>query len=91
MSAKLSWDERYRRGRASQRLARAAHWKGGRETSSRPRLGLGVRSGPSRAVSAERRWRVTAVDASRVAIETVQKQERQRGPNVDARVVDLEK
>ena len=39
---------------------------------------------------AERGWQVTAVDASRVAIELLEKNARERDLHVDARVADLE-
>jgi tellurite methyltransferase len=40
---------------------------------------------------AERGWQVTAVDASRVAIELLEKSARERGLHVDARVADLDR
>jgi tellurite methyltransferase len=59
----------------------------------RPGRALDLACGPGRHALflAERGWQVTAVDASRVAIELLEKQARERGLHVDARVADLER
>ena len=91
MSAKLSWDERYRRGEHLSDSPAPLIAKAVEKIHPGRALDLACGAGRHALFLAERVWRVTAVDASRVAIETVQKQARQRGLNVDARVVDLEK
>ncbi|HEX8144002.1 MAG TPA: methyltransferase domain-containing protein [Pyrinomonadaceae bacterium] len=59
----------------------------------KPGRALDVACGPGRHAIflAERGWQVTAVDASRVGIELLQKNSRERGVHVDARIADLER
>jgi SAM-dependent methyltransferase len=85
------WDDRYSRGehiiaepmpllvRLAERIA--------------PGRALDLACGPGRhsLFLAERGWQVTAVDASRVGIELLQKNALERGLEVDARVADLER
>lgn len=58
-----------------------------------PGRALDLACGPGRHAIflAERGWRVTAVDASRVGIELLQRRAVERGVEVDARVADLER
>jgi tellurite methyltransferase len=58
-----------------------------------PGRALDLACGPGRNALylAERGWQVTAVDASGVAVDILQRRARQRGLAVDARVADLEK
>ena len=85
------WDERYSRGEHIIRepmplLARVV------ETLA-PARALDLACGPGRHAIflAERGWRVTAVDASRVGIELLKKNALASGVRVDARVADLER
>jgi SAM-dependent methyltransferase len=85
------WDERYTRGEHIIKeplplLARAV------ETLT-PGRALDLACGPGRHAIflAERGWKVTAVDGSRVGIELLKKNARARGVEVDARVADLER
>lgn len=85
------WDERYTRGEhiiiePMPLLARII------ETLA-PGRALDLACGPGRHAIflAERGWRVTAVDASRVGIELLKKNARERGVELDARVADLER
>lgn len=83
------WDERYRRGEYSDEplplVVRAA-------SMFAPGRALDVACGAGRHALhlAGRGWRVTAVDASRAAIEILETKARERGLTVDARVADLE-
>jgi tellurite methyltransferase len=84
------WDERYRRGEYGTEplplVVRAA-------SMFAPGRALDVACGAGRHAIhlAEQDWRVTAVDASCVAIEIVQATARERGLMVDARVADLKR
>ena len=91
MSTKLSWDERYRRGEHLSDTPAPLIAKTIERLQPGRALDLACGGGRHALFLAERGWRVTAVDASRVAIEAVQKQARERSLNVDARVADLEK
>jgi SAM-dependent methyltransferase len=85
------WNERYKRGEHANEaphplVLRAAAWLA-------PGRALDVACGAGRhaLLLAERGWRVTAVDASSVAIEILQQRAAERGVSVDARVADLER
>jgi SAM-dependent methyltransferase len=85
------WDERYRRGEHIIRepmplLARVVE-------TLKPGRALDLACGPGRHAIflAQRGWRVTAVDASRVGIELLKKNALASGVLVDARVADLER
>lgn len=85
------WDERYGRGEhiiiePMPLLVRIAE-------GLAPGRALDLACGPGRHAIflAERGWQVTAVDASRVGIELLQRQAGERGLHVDARVADLER
>jgi len=86
-----NWDERYRRGEHVKSepiplLRRVVN----RLTPGRA-LDLACGAGRHAVFLAERGWQVTAVDASRVAIELTQARALERGVQVDARVADLER
>jgi tellurite methyltransferase len=82
------WDARYRRGEYSDEplpiVVRAA-------STFAPGRALDVACGAGRHAIylTERGWQVTAVDASRAAIEVVEAKARERGLRVDAHVADL--
>lgn len=84
------WDDRYSRGERVIKepmplLVRAAEGlKPGRA------LDLACGAGRHAIFLAERGWRVTAVDASRVGVEMAKAEGRSRGVEVDWRVEDLE-
>jgi SAM-dependent methyltransferase len=85
------WDERYSKGEhiiiePMPFLVRIAG-------AIKPGRALDLACGPGRHAIflAERGWQVTAVDASRVGIELLQRQASERGLQVDARVADLER
>jgi tellurite methyltransferase len=91
VSAKPSWDDRYRSG---EHLADAPDPLVVEMIEKLPpgrALDLACGAGRHALLPAERGWNVTAVDASRVAIETVQQRARERRVNLDARIADLEK
>ena len=84
------WDDRYSRGEhiisePMPLMVRTA------ETLT-PGRALDLACGPGRHAIflAERGWKVTAVDGSRVGIELLKKNAREHGVEVDARVADLE-
>jgi SAM-dependent methyltransferase len=85
------WDERYLRGEQTGAephplVVRAA-------SLSPPGRALDLACGVGRHALwlAERGWQVTAVDASAVAIEILQRRAKERGVDVGARVADLER
>jgi len=84
------WDERYRRGEHAPKeptpLLRSA------VEHLRPGCALDLACGAGRhsIFLAERAWNVTAVDASRIAIEILQQRATEIGVAIDARVADLE-
>jgi tellurite methyltransferase len=84
------WDERYRRGEMIldplPLLVRTVE-------NLRPGCALDVACGAGRNAIflAERGWQVTAVDASRIAIELTTARAAQSGVHVDARVANLER
>jgi SAM-dependent methyltransferase len=85
------WDERYSRG---EHIIREPMPLVARVTETlTPGRALDLACGPGRHAIflAERGWRVTAVDASRVGIELLKKNARACGVRVDARVADLER
>src|SRR5437773_12116961 len=85
------WNERYRRG---EHAALAPHKLLVRVTETlEPGRALDLACGAGRHALflAERGWRVTAVDASPVAIETTLERARERQLTIDARVADLER
>jgi tellurite methyltransferase len=85
------WDARYSRGEQiiSEPLPLMVRVVEG----LRPGRALDLACGPGRhaLLLAERGWQVLAVDASRVAIELLEKNARERGLHVMARVADLER
>lgn len=85
------WDERYSRG---ENLSDAPHPLVVEYAAKlKPGRALDVACGAGRHAIwlAERGWRVTAVDYSRVAIEILLGRARERGLTIDARVADLER
>src|SRR5436309_2322736 len=91
MSSRLSWDERYRRGEHLGDSPAPLVVKAVEKLHPGRALDLACGVGRHALFLAERGWRVVAVDASRVAIEIVRKQARERGLDVDGRVADLDK
>ncbi|MCU1273362.1 MAG: Methyltransferase type 12 [Bryobacterales bacterium] len=91
MSTKLSWDERYRRGEHLSDSPAPLVVEAIEKVHPGRALDLACGAGRHALFLAERGWRAVAVDASRVAIETVRKRARERCLEVDARVADLEK
>jgi SAM-dependent methyltransferase len=91
MGTRLTWDDRYRseehrNDAPAQLVARVI------ETLPPGRaLDLACGAGRHALALAERGWRVTAVDASRVAIDIVRERARTRSFEIDARLADLEK
>jgi SAM-dependent methyltransferase len=91
MTSRLTWDDRYRNGE-HRNLAPAPLVVQAIEKLPPGRvLDLACGAGRHALVLAERGWSVTAVDASRVAIELVRERARERRLEMDARLVDLEK
>jgi SAM-dependent methyltransferase len=86
------WDARYSRGEhiISEPLPLLVRVAEGLPAQGRA---LDLACGPGRHALflAERGWQVVAVDASRVAIELLEKNARERGLRVDARVANLER
>lgn len=84
-----NWDERYRHGEhpkePSPLLATAIE-------NLKPGRALDIACGAGRHAIflAEHGWQVTAVDSSRVGIETLQQHAREAGVTVEAQVADLE-
>jgi tellurite methyltransferase len=91
MSTKPSWDERYQRGEHLGDLPAPLIVQSIEKIHPGRALDLACGAGRHAMFLAERGWHVMAVDASRAAIETVQKRARERRLEVDARVADLEK
>ena len=91
MTEKLSWDQRYRRG--EHLLDQPAPLVAGVADGLIPARALDLACGPGRhaLLLVTRGWQVTAVDASRVAIEILVKRARDLNLTVDARLADLEK
>jgi SAM-dependent methyltransferase len=91
MSAKLSWDERYRSGEhlLDTPAPLVAHVI--QKLPAGRALDLACGAGRHALLLAERGWRVTAVDASRVAIEIVRERARERRLELEACAADLEK
>jgi tellurite methyltransferase len=91
MATRLTWDDRYRNGE-HRNLAPASLVAQAIEKLPPGRaLDLACGAGRHAFVLAEQGWRVTAVDASRVAIDLVRERARERHLEVDARLADLEK
>ncbi|MCA1592113.1 MAG: methyltransferase domain-containing protein [Acidobacteria bacterium] len=94
------WDERYRRGehagvepsrllvRAVEMLARESVDE---KLAARRALDLACGAGRHAIYLAAQGFNVTAVDASRVGVEMVERRARERGLRLDARVADLER
>jgi tellurite methyltransferase len=91
MSAKPCWDERYRSGEHLGDTPAPLVAQAIEKLPPGRALDLACGAGRHALFLAERGWSVTAVDASRVAIETVRERARQRRLELDARVTDLEK
>jgi SAM-dependent methyltransferase len=91
MATRLTWDDRYRSGE-HRHDAPAPLVAQAIETLPPGRaLDLACGAGRHALVLAERGWRVTAVDASRVAIDMVRERAREQRLEIDARQADLEK
>ncbi len=90
------WDERYSRGdyatlEPSPLLERAVELCGVGGGVTRRALDLACGAGRHALFLAARGFSVTAVDASRVGVEHLRERARQRGPDGDARVAELER
>lgn len=91
MTTRLTWDDRYR-SREHRHDAPAPLVVQLIDTLPSGRaLDLACGLGRHALALAERGWRVTAVDASRVAIDLVREQARERCLEMDVRLADLEK
>jgi tellurite methyltransferase len=85
------WDDRYQRGehRNDEPHRLVVEFASKHE----PGRALDLACGPGRHAIwlAERGWRVTAVDNSRVAIEILQRRASEKGLTIDSRIADLER
>jgi len=85
------WDERYRRGEHATPEPHTLLVRAMETLAAGRALDLACGAGRHALFLAERGWKVIAVDASRVAIETTLERARKRGLTIDARVADLER
>lgn len=90
------WDERYARGdyatqEPSALLRRALELFGDGAGGGRRALDVACGAGRHALLLAERGFRVTAVDSSRVGVNLMLERARERGLDIDARVADLER
>lgn len=85
------WDERYRRGEQINKEPQPLLVRVSSELQPGRALDLACGTGRHAIFLAERGWRVTAVDASRVGIEIARALAQARGAEVDWRVADLER
>jgi SAM-dependent methyltransferase len=85
------WDERYSRGEHIIAEPLPLLLRVAEQLAAGRALDLACGPGRHAIFLAERGWQVTAVDASRVGIELLQKNARARGVKIDARVADLER
>lgn len=91
MSQMINWDERYRRGEHLNAAPLSLVMNAAAQCQPGRALDLACGVGRHALWLAEHGWQVTAVDASAVAIETLQQRAEARGVNVDARVAELER
>jgi len=85
------WDERYRRGEHALLEPHSLLVRFAKKAVPGRALDLACGAGRHALFLAERGWQVTAVDASKVAIETVLERTRERGLTISAHVADLER
>lgn len=85
------WDERYSRGEHLHDDAHPLVVEFAAKLEPGRALDVACGAGRHAVWLAERGWQVTAVDYSRVAIETLRRQALDRGLTIDARVADLER
>ena len=85
------WDDRYRRGESAGSEPDPLLVRVTEICKPGQALDLACGLGRHALFLAERGWQVTAVDASRVAIETVLRYARERNLTLSAQVVDLER
>ena len=90
MTTKLTWDDRYRNGEHRNLSPAPLVLKAIEKLPPGRALDLACGAGRHVFALAERGWRVTAVDASRVAIDLVRDRARERHLEMDARLADLE-
>src|SRR5438876_85018 len=91
MTTRLTWDDGYRNGEHRNDAPAPLVVRAIETLPLGSALDLACGAGRHALVLAERGWRVTAVDASRVAIDIVRDRARERHLELDARVADLEK
>ena len=85
-----SWDERYRRGEHDDRTPLDVVVRAAGALEPGRALDLACGTGRHALYLAQRGWRVTALDASAVAIGILRERAQALGVEVDARVADLE-
>jgi tellurite methyltransferase len=85
------WDERYRRGEHTDDEPHRLVVEFASKLDPGRALDLACGAGRHAIWLAERGWRVTAVDNSRVAIEIIQQRADERGLSIDFRIADLER
>jgi tellurite methyltransferase len=86
-----NWDERYQRGEHLNDAPLPLVMNAAAQRQPGRALDLACGVGRHTLWLAEQGWQVTAVDASAVAIEILQRRAKERGVSVDARVADLER
>ena len=91
MTTKLTWDDRYRNGEHRNDAPAPLVAQAIETLPPGHAFDLACGAGRHALVLAERGWRVTAVDGSRVVIDMVRERARERRLELDARVADLEK
>ena len=84
------WDERYRRGEHTNDQPHPLVVRFASQLNPGRALDVACGTGRHALYLAECGWQVTAVDSSKVAIETLLERARQRGVQVDARIASLE-
>jgi tellurite methyltransferase len=90
MTTRLTWDDRYRNGEHSNLVPAPLVAQAIEKLPPGRALDLACGAGRHVFALAERGWRVTAVDASRVAIDLVRDRAREWHLEMDARLADLE-
>jgi len=86
-----TWDERYRRGENVHKDPLPFFVSAVEELEPGRALDVACGAGRHSLYLAERGWRVTAVDQSRVAIDILEGRARERAVVIDARVANLER
>ncbi len=86
-----NWDERYKKGEHAQTEPHPLVLRVATQLEAGRALDLACGTGRHAILLAERGWQVTAVDNSKVAIESLLERASAQGVQVDARVADLER